>query len=243
MVACLVTACAKDPPPRDPPGERTEPTAVAAADAPRPRNEAKPAAVAADSAAAASLGPRPAAQALVTDHPGDPAPARSGSDVPPVPGPRPPGSRIEKRAAPRPQAPSGADEGAPVPAASREGSPAPATPRAQALAAAAAPMLQAAASSPAPPRGSPADASPRDLRALPTSWTMAQVEGYMEQEIERGLGVACTFCHDERDYAAGHANKDVARAMIRMTRALNRQHFGGQNTITCFSCHKGKRKP
>lgn len=221
MVACLVTACAKDPPPRDPPGERTGPAAVAA-----------------DSAAAASLGPQPAAQALVTAPSGDPAPARSGRDEPPVPG-----SQIEKRAAPRPraQAPSGADEGAPVPAASREGSPAPAAPRAHALAAA--PMLQAAASSPAPPRGSPADASPRDLRALPTSWTMAQVEGYMEQEVERGLGVACTFCHDERDYAAGHANKDIARAMIRMTRAINRQHFGGQNTITCFSCHKGKRKP
>jgi hypothetical protein len=31
--------------------------------------------------------------------------------------------------------------------------------------------------------------------------------------------------------------------MMRMTTDLNRQYFKGQSKVTCYSCHKGKKKP
>ncbi len=64
------------------------------------------------------------------------------------------------------------------------------------------------------------------------------------------LGVNCAHCHvrDEAKQAMLWARddkpaKEKARQMVRMTRALNTTHFGGEEVITCATCHNGHAKP
>lgn len=58
------------------------------------------------------------------------------------------------------------------------------------------------------------------------------------------LGVDCRYCH-----AAGGFEKDdlktkqTARAMIEMTRELNRKTFAGRTQVTCYTCHQGSAHP
>jgi hypothetical protein len=90
--------------------------------------------------------------------------------------------------------------------------------------------------------------------------------------IRASLGVACTWCHVEpgEGEAKGDATaaktqtaarvhpgwwadepareidtprKQMARKMILMTAALNKENFGGSNEITCFTCHRGNLHP
>lgn len=90
--------------------------------------------------------------------------------------------------------------------------------------------------------------------------------------MRASLGVACTFCHLEPNQAAGKQapntaksqaaarvqpgwwldeparefdtpKKQIARMMIKMTAALNKESFGGSNQITCFTCHRGSLRP
>jgi photosynthetic reaction center cytochrome c subunit len=62
--------------------------------------------------------------------------------------------------------------------------------------------------------------------------------------IASSLGVQCSFCHVEGhyDYDA-KPTKDIARSMIRMTSAINQNHFEGDREVTCYSCHRGAPKP
>jgi len=62
--------------------------------------------------------------------------------------------------------------------------------------------------------------------------------------ISSSLGVECSFCHVE-----GHFEKDdkkrkhTAREMMQMMFALNKNSFEGHREVTCYSCHRGARKP
>ena len=62
--------------------------------------------------------------------------------------------------------------------------------------------------------------------------------------ISSSLGVQCSFCHLE-----GHFEKDdkkpkqIARAMMKMTFALNQNNFQGAREITCYTCHRGATTP
>jgi photosynthetic reaction center cytochrome c subunit len=64
------------------------------------------------------------------------------------------------------------------------------------------------------------------------------------QFISTSLGVECTFCHVE-----GHLEKDdkkpkqVARDMMQMMFALNKNDFEGHREVTCYSCHRGAPNP
>src|ERR1700691_2121690 len=64
------------------------------------------------------------------------------------------------------------------------------------------------------------------------------------QFITASLGVECTFCHVE-----GHFEKDdkepkqIARDMMQMTFALNKNSFQGHRDVTCYSCHRGTPNP
>ena len=64
------------------------------------------------------------------------------------------------------------------------------------------------------------------------------------QFITASLGVECTFCHVE-----GHFEKDdkepkqIARDMMQMTFALNKNNFQGHREVTCYSCHRGAPNP
>ena len=59
----------------------------------------------------------------------------------------------------------------------------------------------------------------------------------------------CTDCHGEDavDNWANFANetprKTMARKMILMVNALNKNNFGGSRMVTCFTCHRGDANP
>jgi len=64
--------------------------------------------------------------------------------------------------------------------------------------------------------------------------------------FEAALGVGCPYCHDN-DAAKRELDtkpqKDVARRMIEMVNAVNKNTFGGAPRVTCFTCHMGRPQP
>ena len=71
--------------------------------------------------------------------------------------------------------------------------------------------------------------------------------------IVEGLGVTCGTCHVRGNFASeDNAKKLVARRMLEMTKALNKQYFPDyqpkadesvMGRITCYTCHQGDVKP
>ncbi len=64
------------------------------------------------------------------------------------------------------------------------------------------------------------------------------------QFIAASLGVECSFCHvqgkmDLDDKPA----KKMAREMMAMTAAINKNSFRGRQEVTCYSCHHGAEHP
>jgi hypothetical protein len=63
------------------------------------------------------------------------------------------------------------------------------------------------------------------------------------------MGDDCTYCHSKdavfRHEAFGDPTPRIqkARQMIVMMQALNKQYFGGQPRVTCFTCHRGSYSP
>ena len=62
------------------------------------------------------------------------------------------------------------------------------------------------------------------------------------------LGMSCQDCHsaDDRNwenFAVDNARKQMARRMIQMMAAINKEQFGGRQLVTCFSCHRGSDRP
>lgn len=62
--------------------------------------------------------------------------------------------------------------------------------------------------------------------------------------ISGALGVDCVHCHvwEQFDKDVKPA-KQVARRMITMVRQMNDTYFGGQQVITCYTCHRGSTRP
>jgi photosynthetic reaction center cytochrome c subunit len=60
------------------------------------------------------------------------------------------------------------------------------------------------------------------------------------------LGVRCRYCHEE-DNAKREMDtkpqKAMARRMIAMTMAINKNTFGGRSAVTCNTCHRGSPRP
>ena len=63
------------------------------------------------------------------------------------------------------------------------------------------------------------------------------------------MGNDCTFCHsqaavfDKAKFAEPTPRILKARQMIVMMNAINKQYFGGQTRVTCFTCHNGGDRP
>lgn len=58
------------------------------------------------------------------------------------------------------------------------------------------------------------------------------------------LGVDCTYCHTPHEWEKDDKPaKPTARKMFEMIDYLNNEHFGGQNRISCWTCHHGHAKP
>ena len=113
-------------------------------------------------------------------------------------------------------------------------------------------------------------AAPTNLKVLPKEWTRQQVQAVMNTFVE-SLGVSpqaggegCAFCHatdtaapppaagrgPALDYASdAKKEKEVARAMMKMTMAVNADGLSGvgdaavKEKVSCFTCHAGQKKP
>jgi hypothetical protein len=62
------------------------------------------------------------------------------------------------------------------------------------------------------------------------------------------LAFDCSDCHtgagtDQVDWAYDTPRKVIARKMVTMVGAINRDNFSGRQVITCYSCHHGRDKP
>jgi len=81
------------------------------------------------------------------------------------------------------------------------------------------------------------------LRGLPVNEFMGTMGIF-----SASLGMSCEDCHRSGDsswanYATESPRKQMARAMVTMMATINKQHFGGRQVITCFSCHRGADRP
>lgn len=64
------------------------------------------------------------------------------------------------------------------------------------------------------------------------------------QFVASSLGVECEFCHVESAFDKDEKKpKQTARKMMRMMFAINKDNFDGHREVTCYSCHRGARKP
>src|SRR6266550_6043996 len=58
----------------------------------------------------------------------------------------------------------------------------------------------------------------------------------------------CSDCHvgagtDKVDWAADTPRKRMARNMVNMVAAINKNNFGGRQMVTCWTCHRNRDRP
>lgn len=66
--------------------------------------------------------------------------------------------------------------------------------------------------------------------------------------MSASLGFDCSECHSQAgtsnvNWAADNGKKIMARRMVTMMTAINKDNFGGRQMITCWSCHRGRDRP
>lgn len=76
------------------------------------------------------------------------------------------------------------------------------------------------------------------------------VDDFMETMgvISAALAFDCSDCHtnagtDKVNWAADTPRKLMSRVMINMVAKINKENFGGQNVITCWTCHHNRDRP
>jgi hypothetical protein len=80
-----------------------------------------------------------------------------------------------------------------------------------------------------------------DLKGAPTTELVDTM-----QVIAGSLSVSCSYCHVAESGpfdVDAKKTKQIARDMIRMTRAINQNNFGGRLVVTCNTCHQGSPHP
>jgi hypothetical protein len=64
------------------------------------------------------------------------------------------------------------------------------------------------------------------------------------QFITASLGVGCNYCHVQDHFDKDDKKpKQIARDMMRMMFAIDKNSFEGNREVTCYSCHRGSLKP
>src|SRR6202049_2213598 len=74
---------------------------------------------------------------------------------------------------------------------------------------------------------------------------------FVMQNFNEALGVQCTYCHAEGDFAAdSNPKKEMARKMIGMVRLIDTSFPSsagvfpeGYHEVDCITCHRGSVKP
>jgi photosynthetic reaction center cytochrome c subunit len=84
--------------------------------------------------------------------------------------------------------------------------------------------------------------TPKNLKIL-TGESGEQVIMTM-RAFRTALGVQCTFCHVQGDFASDdNPKKETARMMLTMARDINSKFPDGQRHVTCYTCHRGATTP
>ena len=77
------------------------------------------------------------------------------------------------------------------------------------------------------------------LKAVPADQLIPSM-----QFISASLGVECSYCHVEHAFEKDDKKpKEIARKMMEMMFAINKERFGDQRQVTCYSCHRGSPHP
>ena len=64
------------------------------------------------------------------------------------------------------------------------------------------------------------------------------------QFVAASLGVECDFCHVQNAFDKDDKKpKQIARKMMEMMFAINKDNFEGHRMVTCYSCHRGNVHP
>jgi hypothetical protein len=66
--------------------------------------------------------------------------------------------------------------------------------------------------------------------------------------MSAAVGYDCSECHigagtEKVNWAADNGRKIIARKMVTMVAAINKDNFQGRQVVTCWSCHHGRDKP
>ena len=66
--------------------------------------------------------------------------------------------------------------------------------------------------------------------------------------MSAAVGYDCSECHTNAgtelvNWAADNPKKVIARKMVLMVAAINRDNFSGRQVVTCWSCHHGRDRP
>jgi photosynthetic reaction center cytochrome c subunit len=66
--------------------------------------------------------------------------------------------------------------------------------------------------------------------------------------MSAAVGYDCSECHTNAgtelvNWAADNPKKNVARRMVTMVAAINKENFSGRQMVTCWSCHHGRDRP
>src|SRR6266581_9058138 len=82
------------------------------------------------------------------------------------------------------------------------------------------------------------------LKGIPVNQCM-ETMGF----FSAALGYNCTNCHGDavlgnwEKYADDVPVKRTARRMIQVVKTINNDLFGGQEAVTCYTCHRGSPSP
>jgi hypothetical protein len=86
----------------------------------------------------------------------------------------------------------------------------------------------------------PPPGPPKNLKVLPADTDIRATMG----AFRAGLGVMCTYCHVQGDFASDdNPKKNIARAMIRMVNDINSKFPDGKAHVSCYTCHRGETEP
>jgi hypothetical protein len=86
----------------------------------------------------------------------------------------------------------------------------------------------------------PPPGPPKNLKVLPADVDIRATMG----AFRAGLGVMCTYCHVQGDFASDeNPKKNIARAMIRMANDINSKFPDGKAHVSCYTCHRGAEEP
>jgi photosynthetic reaction center cytochrome c subunit len=82
-------------------------------------------------------------------------------------------------------------------------------------------------------------ANPKNLKVLPAENLQQTMQAF-----RAGLGVMCSYCHVQGDFASDeNPKKETARMMIHMAMDINAKFADGKRHVSCYTCHRGETEP